>query len=138
MTYKLPSWANWKKLTDSQLAQADIVAAEQEMERVLSENTNILTECIHLQRECIKLAIQVWGEGSNEVRYLKRASAKFPPPLRKLLNQYRKAVATAKAKLKERAKGKEAYQRRKAAVKRNEEIDQYILERYGAGWEEQG
>ena len=137
MNYKTPSWANWKKLTDAQLAQANVSAAEVEIEELIRENTEILKEHNRLRRECIQTAERIWGVGSKEVAYLTRARMEFPPNLRRLLNKYKRAVSDAKGKLEKRAKGREAYHRRKETVQRVKEIDQYILERYGAGWEEQ-
>lgn len=135
--YQMPSWANWKKLAIEQLAAVDIDAAEQEMERVWKGNSALLRECIVQKEACIKLAVQIWGGNSNVVAYLKRTHIESPPNLRSLLTKYQRAVNNAKEKMTQRAKGRVAYQRRKRNKLVEAEVDQYVLDRYGAGWVEQ-
>lgn len=135
--YQKPSWANWKKYSQSQLVRVfldeKLGEALIEADRVDWENKKLYESLAATKAETIQSVERMWGASSRQVQYLKRQKIDKPPVWKNLFWKYRNAVLEACARSDRNAKAR----KRRQEKKRLAEIDAQIVERYGSGWVEQ-
>lgn len=132
--YKTPSWAGWKrKGFNLNLSDDELRRAESEAQWANANNAGIKSDFEKKKMDLIQKSEELWGKGARQVTYLWQQKIEPPPDWFKEFRKLKKAVLAERERLarNERARG---YRQNR---KRIAEIEEQIVERYGAGWVQQ-